>query len=204
MSSKTPLNSAATFDCLFVARRLQQQNGSFSIPELHIFGYLACLLWLYRNQPITDWGYTFVGTELGAPFSQDIDTAANEFLEHGLFHRTHERLRMTELAERKLQIYEQLNLNFERVEYLQAACASISAFSVGMVCTALANEPELKRSNAIPASRQLLEELARSQLYLQFSALHKAFSGRSNDLRLPAVTWLTALYSSGISESAVT
>lgn len=153
--------------------------------------YLACLLWLYRNQPIVDWAYTFVGTELGAPFSQGIDTAANEFLERGLFHRTHERLQMTGLAERRLQIYEQLHLNLERVECLQAACATTSAFSVGMVCTALANEPELKRSISIPASRQLLEELARSQLYLQFSVLHKAFYGRSKDLRLPAVTWLT-------------
>lgn len=197
------LNPAAAFDCLFIARRLQQQNGSFSIPELHIFGYLACLLWLYRNQPIADWAYTFVGTELGAPFSQDIDIAINEFLERGLFHRIHERLQMTELAERRLHIYEQLDLNLGRVECLQAACASTSAFSVGMVCTALANEPELKRSITIPASRQLLEELAQSQLYSQFSALHKAFYGRSDDLRLPAVTWLTALYRSDISDSVI-
>jgi hypothetical protein len=143
-----------------------------------------------------------VGTELGAPFSQSIDTAANEFLDRGLFHRTHERLQMTKLAEHRLHIYEQLDMNLGRVECLQAACASTSAFSVGMVCTALANEPELRRSIAIPASRQLLEELAQSQLYLQFNALHNAFSGRCDDLRLPAVTWLAALYSSGVSESA--
>lgn len=197
------LNPAAAFDCLFIARRLQKQNGSFSIPELHIFAYLACLLWLYRNQPLADWAYTFVGTELGAPFSQDIDTVVNELLDRGLIYRTHERLQMTESAERRLHIYERLELNIGRVECLQAACASTSAFSVGMVCSALANEPELKRSIEIPSSRQLLEELARSQLYTQFSALHEAFSGRSNDLRLPAVTWLTALYSSGISESAM-
>ena len=115
MSSKIPLNPAATFDCLFVARRLQHLNGSFSIPELHIFGYLACLLWLYRNQPISDWGYTFVGTELGAPFSQDIDTAANEFLEHGLFHRTHEHLKKkisTEISLNQKTQTKQISFNF--------------------------------------------------------------------------------------------
>jgi hypothetical protein len=196
------LNPDATFDCLFVANRLQRQNGSFNIPELHIFAYLACLLWLYRNQPVIDWGYTFVGTELGAPFSQEIDTAVNECLERGFFHRTHERLHMTELAERRLHTYEQLGLNLERVEFLQAACASTAALSVGMVCTALANEPELRRSNALPASRQLLEESAQFQLYEQFSVLHKAFNERSKDLRLPAVAWLTALYSSSISNIA--
>ena len=197
------LNPSAAFDCLFIARHLQHQNGSFSVPELHVFGYLACLLWLYREQPISDWDYTFVGTELGAPFSQDIDTAVNEFLEHGLFHRFHERLQMTELASKRLQSYESLALNSERIEYLYASCASTSALSVGMVCTALANEPELKRANMIPASRQLLEELAQSQLYLQFNVLHKLFSERSSDLRLPAVTWLSALYSSGLPDMVV-
>ena len=193
----------ATFDCLFIARHLQKQNESFNIPELHIFAYLSCLLWLYRDQPVVDWGYTFVGTELGAPFSQEIDTAVNELLGRGLFHRTHDRLHMTGIAEHRLYPYEQLESNVERVECLQAACASNLAFSVGMVCTALANEPELRRSKNVPANRQLLEEAARSQLYAQFGVLRQAFIGRSKDLRVPAVTWLTALYSMGESESVI-
>lgn len=193
----------ATFDCLYIAQHLQKQNGSFGIPELHVFAYLACLLWLYRNQPVADWGYIFVGTELGAPFSKEIDTAVNELLERGLFYRVHERLRMTEIAERRLYPYEQLGSNHERIECLQAACASNLAFSAGMVCTALSNEPELRRSKALPANRQLLEEAAQSQLYDQFSVLHRAFVGRSNDLRLPAVTWLTALYNLDVSDSVV-
>lgn len=194
---------AATFDCLFIARHLQKQNGSFNIPELHIFAYLSCLLWLYRDQPVVDWGYAFVGTELGAPFSLEIDTAVTELLERGLFHRTHDRFHMTETAERRLYPYELLKSNLDRVECLQAACASNLAFSVGMVCTALANEPELKRSKHIPANRLLLEDAARSQLYAQFGVLREAFIGRSRDLRMPAVTWLTALYSIGESNSVI-
>ncbi|SDK69376.1 hypothetical protein SAMN05192566_2083 [Methylophilus rhizosphaerae] len=199
---KIRINPVAAFDTLFIANQLQKKNGSFSIPELHIFGYLACLLWLYREQPIADWEYNFVGTELGAPFSQDMDTAANDFLEVSLFYRSHERLQITDLGIQKLINYEKFTLNKKRTEYLYAACSSTLALSVGMVCTALSNEPELKRSNATPASRLLLEELARSQLYDQFSILHTAFYGRSDDLRLPAVTWLSALYSSSMSELA--
>ena len=69
------LNPEATFDCLLVAERLRREAGTFTAPELHLFSYLGCLLWLYRGNIAADWGYSFVGTELGAPFSLDIDYA---------------------------------------------------------------------------------------------------------------------------------
>lgn len=190
------LNPDATYDCLFVAHRLQTQIGTFTAPEIHLFSYLACLLWLYRERPVTDWGYPFVGTEFGAPFSQEIDAAVKELLKRGYFLRVQERLRMTELAEQTLGDFGQLTLNRERTECLQAACASTAAFSVGMVRSAMTQEPELKRAQAVPASRRLLDERAKSQLYLQFCALRQAISQKSNDLRLPAVVWLAALYRS--------
>lgn len=191
------LNPDAAFDCLFVANRLQVHGATFTAPELHLFAYLACLLWIYRQQAVTDWGYSFVGTELGAPFSQEVDAAVKELLERGYFSRVRERMRMTALAEQPLRDFGQLALNQQRAECLQAACASTAAFSVGMVGSALAQEPELKRAQALPSSRRLLEEAARSQLYTQFDALRQALSSRSSDLRLPAVVWLAALYRSG-------
>ncbi|MFH1130935.1 MAG: hypothetical protein V1754_06340 [Pseudomonadota bacterium] len=195
------LNPDATFDCLFVANRLQIQRSSFSVQEVHLFTYLACLLWLYREMVVSDWGYEFVGTELGAPFSRDIDTALKELLERGYFRRIHDRVRLTELAEQPLRVFSELTINQERAECLQAACSSTALFSVGMVSNALAKEPELMRAKALPSSRLLLEDSARSQLYVQFDALRKAVSQRSNDLRLPAIVWLTALYRFGEGET---
>jgi hypothetical protein len=65
-----------------------------------------------------------------------------------------------------------------------------------MVGNALSQEPELRRAQALPATRLLLEESAQVQLYTQFDALRQALSQQSDDLRLPAVVWLSALYRS--------
>jgi len=190
------LNPEATFDCLFLADRLQQESGTFSAPEIHLFGYLACLLWLYRRRPVTDWGYSFVGTELGAPFSLDIDQTVKALVERGHCARVQERLRMSEFAEQSLRELNSLVLNQERAECLHAACASTAAFSPGMVGTALGQEPELRRARAVPMSRPLLEVSARQQLYVQFDALHHSLGQERGDLRVPAVVWLAALYRS--------
>jgi hypothetical protein len=196
------LNPDATFDCLFMANRLGQETGTFTAPELHLFGYLGCLLWLYRRRAVSDWGYPFVGTALGAPFSQDIDRAVKALLDRGYFAPFQDRLRMTEAAEAILHNVRGLSLNQERAECLWAACMSTAAFSVGMVGNALAEEPELRRARAMPMSRRLLEQSAQSQLYLQFEALHGALRQLGDDLRVPAVVWLEALYRSGESIEA--
>lgn len=188
------LNPDATFDSLFVASHLQADVKICTLPEIHLFGYLACLLWLYDKRALTDWGYTFVGTELGAPYSQQIDIAVKELSIRGYLVRTHEQLHLTELAEEQLSELRQLELYKDRAKCLQAACASTAAFSVGMVRSAMANEPELSRAQALPMNRCLLENAAQSQLYTQFNALRQALDQQGTDLRLPAVVWLAALY----------
>jgi hypothetical protein len=189
-----PLNPEATFDSLFIASRLQRETDTLTAPEIHLFGYLACLLWLYRRRAVSDWGYSFVGTELGAPFSLDIDYTVKVLIERGYFIRIQERIRLSELADQRLRDLEGLVLNQERAECLRAACASIAAFSAGMVGSALAQEPDLRRSRSMPTSRPLLEDSVRSQLYGQFETLRASLLHAGDDLRLPAVVWLTALY----------
>ena len=191
------LNPTATFDCLFLLERLQPRLVKVAAAELHLFAYLACLLWIFREKPVSDWDYSFVGTDLGAPFSRDIDETVKEMMERGYFYRDEKSgLRPTESADDALRDLSNLSSYQERRECLEAACSSIAAFSVGIVGTALSCEPDLSRSKAFPSTRQLLESTARDQLYTQFAALRGALSGRSADLRLPAVVWLSALYQS--------
>jgi hypothetical protein len=199
------LNPEATYDCLFVANRLQIQNGTFAVHEMHLFVYLGCLLWLYQQNTAADWGYRFIGTELGAPFSQEVDGAFKELLDRGYFvpdpnQSGAGRIILTTMAEQALSQLTALSMNQSRATCLLASCASVEAFSIGMVSSALANEPELKRAHALPASRRLLEGGMQSQLYLQFDAIRKAIQRPSFDLRLPAVIWLTALYRSSPSD----
>jgi hypothetical protein len=188
------LNPDATYDCLFMADRMQFGPGPFATAELHLFAYLACLLWLYRGRAVSDWGYPFVGTELGAPYSQAIDGAIDILVERGYFLKAGDRLRTTEAAANQLRVFSGLIMNQFREECLIAACSSMTAFSAGMVCNALTQEPDLRRAANTPMSRQLLEDAALSQLHLQFDALRDALQEMDTDLRLPAVTWLTTLY----------
>jgi hypothetical protein len=197
------LNPDATFDCLFVGHRLQARVGSFANAELHLFAYLSCLLWLFRRRIVADWGYEFVGTELGAPFSRHIDLAVTELLGRGYFFRAGDRLYMSKMAERRLADFGALSLNRDRAECLDASCSSTVAFSVGMVASALAQEPELKHAKALPANRLLLDEPGRSQIYEHFEALRAGLGRNNNDLRLPAVIWLAALYRAGESPDAL-
>lgn len=190
------LNPDATFDCLFMADRLMSDAGTFTGPELHLFSYLACLLWLYRRRALSDWGYSFVGTELGAPFSLEIDTALRELRDRGYVVAVGDRLRIVETAEHEFKDFRGLALNSERVECLHAAYSSTSAYSVGIVGSALSQEPELRRSRAVPNNRPLLESAARGRLYEQFDALRGALNQEHIDLRVPAVVWLAALYAS--------
>lgn len=193
------MNPDATFDSLFLAERLQEETGTFTVPELHLFAYLACLLWIYRQRAISDWGYSFVGTELGAPYSQDIDNAFKILQDRGFLTRIENRLKLSPLAIQFLHELKPLTLNQDRAECLEAACASTAALSVGMVGSALSQEPDLKRARITPLNRTLLEDSARRQLYEQFESLRHgiqrhAAAESSEDLRLPAFLWLTALY----------
>jgi hypothetical protein len=190
------LNPDAAFDCLFMAEHLGRDSGTFTRAELHLFGYLACLLWLYRRHALSDWGYLFFGTELGAPFSLEIDNAIWELQERGYFVRAQDRLRISGVAQQQLQEFLNLSLNKERSECLYAACSSTSVFSSGMVVGALSQEPELKRAGDVPSNRPLLEDAAQEQLYEQFDVLHEALHNENIDLRVPSIVWLTALYTS--------
>ena len=188
------LNPEATFDCLFIGDRLASEARTLAASEFHLFAYLGCLLWLYDRMPVSDWGYEFVGTELGAPYSQDIDQALRLLAERGYLATTDERLSITTTGLDALHDLSMLSINEGRVERLRAACASTAALSMGMVGCALTEEPELRRARAIPMSRRLLEESGQTQLYLQFDALRGALQGTGADLRVPAVVWLQALY----------
>jgi hypothetical protein len=188
------MNPDATFDCLFLADRLQAEAGDFAMAELHLFSYLACLLWLYGENAVADWGYAYVGTELGAPYSLDLDETIRRLEDSGYFMRFGPRLRMSPEVREQLVFFSGLEVNRQRSECLYAATSSIAAFSIGIVNSALSAEPELRRARDFPSSRPLLEERARSKLYEQFDSLRFALTGTGSDLRLPAVIWLETLY----------
>ncbi len=139
------LNTKATFDVLYIACSLQRTAGGVVAAELHLFAYLACVLWLYTGRAADSWGYPFVGTELGAPFSRDVDTAIAELAARGFLVEPQNRMRPSAVARDRLRAFQDLRLNRDRVDCLHAACSSTSAFSLGMIGAALAQDPTASR-----------------------------------------------------------
>jgi hypothetical protein len=184
-----------TIDALYIGRHLQREYGSFAQSHIHYLTYLSCLLWLYRRYAFADWGYEFVGTELGAPFSVSVDLAMKELNERGYLIQESDRYLLPDTALQLLEDIETSETYSDRINCLTAACSSTIAFPIGMVTTALDQEPELQRTLLFPSSRILLEESARERLFEDFTLISNTLSS-SSDLRVPAIVWLTALYRS--------
>jgi hypothetical protein len=127
------LDPVATYDCLFIGCRLQKRFCAFAAAEVHLLAYLACLLSLYKRSPIADWGYSFVGTEFGAPYSKEIDNALQGIQDRILFQERNGLLAATQEAFSELEFLGGLSFYSERTECLTGACGSVLAFSVGTV-----------------------------------------------------------------------
>ena len=69
------LDPLACFDCLALGAQLERHLGDSTEPELHMFSYLGCLLSLYAGRMVSEWGYRFVCTPDGAPYSPDLSYA---------------------------------------------------------------------------------------------------------------------------------
>jgi hypothetical protein len=183
----------ATYDAMYIAARLELRYGGFAAPEVHLLAYLACLLSLYRGAPATDWGYGFVGTSLGAPYSQGIDLAIRAMLDRGLLVERESVLHSTEQTANHLTDLSTLSIYDGRMPCLKGACASMSALPSGLIRAALSREPELQRAAALRSTRHLLDEPGLALLHDELGLLAQLIGGRQVDLRLAAIVWVTSL-----------
>jgi len=184
----------ACFDCLFISQGVQNALGNFAPTELHLFAYLGCLLSLYKHRPVAEWGYSFYGTKMGAPFSPEIDQALPELKLAGLFADHGDYLQITERGSEEYYLLRGLSQNSDRETYLEGACSSILALPIGLIHEALSREPEIEHATKINSTRLLLTDGPGLQvLYEHFTALSTAITVDISDLMLPSVVWLTYL-----------
>ena len=188
------MNPYASFDCLAISIRVQPLLGGLSISELNLFAYLACLLSLYKSHPVTDWGYNYMSTKVGAPFSHELTDAAIDLERIGLFKKDRGYLSLTARGRDQYRFLQSLSQNSERDRFVEGACSSVLALPIGMIREALRNEPELNHSTRLHQTKILLEEGPGLQtLYNDFSVLSNAIGLETKDLMVPAVIWLTYL-----------
>jgi hypothetical protein len=189
----------AIFDTLFIGQRLQRKIEDFSQYEIQFFAYFSCLLSLYEGNTVVDWKYSFVKTELGSPYSIDIDVSIQTLLASG-------KLSQSENTKEYFTVNEAGNefFNFQneaassladRKKYLITACNTISLIPFGAIKEAISSEPVLYSAGNSLSKRSLLENSnpATKVLYSQFKDLKLALQDKYQDLIVPAVVWLESL-----------
>ncbi|MDY6971073.1 MAG: hypothetical protein SV775_01975 [Thermodesulfobacteriota bacterium] len=187
----------AIFDTLYIGSRIEFKLDDFSHPEIQFFAYLSCLLALYGGNSLSFWEYSFVKTQLGSPYSIDIREAWNFLKSKASVEQTTEGYaKLTEKGRADIDFYLTLHAFKQRVQYLDAACKSLSLIPVGYIKKAIQNEPVLKTDRNSTSRKFLLDESspATSALYEQFGTLKEALKEADyKDLLIPAVVWIEAL-----------
>jgi hypothetical protein len=187
----------AIFDTLYIGSKIESKLDDFSQPEVQFFAYLSCLLSLYDGNPLSFWEYSFLKTQLGSPYSVDIDGAWNFLKSKALVEQTTEGYsKLTGKGKAEIDFYLTLHAFKPRAKYLEAACKSISLIPVGYIKKAIHNEPVLKAARVSISKRSLLDKSspATHALYEQFGTLKEALKEEDyKDLLIPAVVWIEAL-----------
>jgi hypothetical protein len=188
------VNPAAYFDCLSLAVRLQRRIDEPSVAELCLFSYLSCLLWLYKGEPVSTWGYSFVVTQQAFIYSTEIQDSVSILISKGYLSPKEDiYLHVTEEGEYEYQQLATLPSMEEREPFLEGACASLLALPYGLIRNTLQQEPDIRATIELSQSRALLTDNDQDILYDQFKALSSAIGIEINDLMIPAVVWLKYL-----------
>jgi hypothetical protein len=188
------INPYAVFDSLFITAALGKNIQHPVVAEIHVFAYLACLLSLYRGQPVAEWGYGFAGTRGGSPFSPEIDEAVRTMTALGYLTVSNGHIAITESGRTEFSTLQQFHQNRERVSYLEPASSSALTMPVGVIRHALAQEPTLKPTSQLLTTRSLLDGPYMPRLYEQFATLGHTVGIEHKDLLLPATVWLGYLW----------
>ena len=187
------INYSAYFDCLSIGNRLDDFLGDFIISEVYLFAYLSCLLSLYKENPVSAWGYIFGITKSGYPYSVDLDKSIGLLISNGYFKLTEHIMQITEEGKEEYKILRTISLNLEREPFLDGACSTLLTLPVGIVRGAISQGPEIRSALSLSQSNLLLLDPGLNILYDQFSALSSAIGLDIEDLVVPAIVWIKYL-----------
>jgi hypothetical protein len=203
----------AYFDTLFVIRGLQSFSGGVTRLHVQRLAFLACLLAVYRNRPMADWGYIFSSTQYGTPYAAALWDAWDELCGAGYLSTVNipdepstandgissleagesasvERARLTPIGDTFFVGLCGLQTLTERSRYLTAACDSSLAVATSTLHSGLSNEPTSKSGRFHSDGALLLSGPAATLLYRQLAAITNVLQPAANDLFTPSVTWL--------------
>jgi len=191
------INPAAYFDVLSLGERISRAIKSFSRQEAHLLGYAACLLSLYEGKPVADWGYEFVATGHGLPFSEEMSTSIDIALNLQYVRAEGTLLTVTEDGLTEISNLRELEANRERDRYLEGAADCLLVFNPGSVREAFSYDSTISFLRSGNRTEWLLTAPIVERLYINFEQLRRALTYEPRDLSVPMVSWLKYLIQSG-------
>lgn len=176
----------AFFDSLSLADKLDNFLDGFRLEEIHLFSYFSSILFLYRKNPVSDWRYRFIISEIGYPFSEEINEATTRHIQNGLFEEKGTFYTITGRGVSEFNKFKVLSTFSKREEYLTAACTTSILVPYSETLRALLSDPEIAKAKEIN-NKSWLEQ---SNIYKKFDEISKAVGVSADDLIIPAVTWI--------------
>ncbi len=186
-------NSSAIFDTLFIVNQTEDQYESLSLMEVTFLSYFACLLSLYKGNPVSEWEYSFLRNEQGAPVSAELLEACELLMTKGQLEKKDGCYHITLEGKERLFCILDMELFKQRRDYLQAACDCLLTGTIVELLNTLSKDAVITESS-VHAMKYLNSEdnSAITRLYQQFGVVRKAIGNRKN-LFVPAVSWLEYL-----------
>jgi len=188
-------NPNAYYDCLAICANLEKYLGNTSRTEIHLFAYLSCLLSLFKEHPVSMWGYSFSVTSTSYPYSVDIDEETTELVNNDCLCRDDDSLKVTERGIHRYKSLSSLSQYAERELFIKGSCSTTLALPVGFVRNAIYQESEIASAVDLDQHSLLLGEGALSDVYRQFSTLSSIIGIDTKEMIVPAVLWLTCVAS---------
>jgi hypothetical protein len=190
------MNPYAYFDYLALLHLLGRGERFLGIGEVHLFGYLSCLLSIYRGKPASAWGYTFACTEEGSPFSHELQSAKITAVNLGYcVQRNDHFVNITDRGSREFLQISDLSVNADRMIYHRGACSSLLAIPAGQIRSAISGDMTIQNAHELHTARPLLNESTADELYKSFRILKETIGVIGEDLMIPATVWIRYLSS---------
>ena len=183
------VNHFSIFDVLYLTDRISGRSRT-SIPEIHLFSYLSCLLSLYKGIPVSEWGYSFAYTERGFPYGKDLSEALDHMIRIGHISDLASGYVLSDTGNSILDTLTKIELYEPRITLLHGATSALSVLPLGMIRLALSHQLDIGMSRSSSGGRMLLNNTAMDDLYDQFEILSDALGKETQDIMIPAATWL--------------
>lgn len=178
----------AFFDSLSLADKLDNFLDGFKLEEIHLFSYFSSFLYCHAGNSIASWPHRYIAVN-GYPFSDTINEAILRHIQNGLFENEGEYYTITGRGTKEFEKFKSLDTFSIREEILNAACTTSILIPYSQTVRALLNEPDLKKAQELQNNSWLDQE----NFYPQFKEISEAVGIQSEDLIIPAVTWINYL-----------